>query len=208
MPDVLDPTPGFAGAGGLGLSLLLAVPGRGPAPFSLPLLLPHPATPGPSPGPHELSLATGSGFDQPPEKTAEAGQEHGLGRGGSLELSFFFCPLHFNVLLWKMLSLYKHRETRRVNPHVPTVHLNCYQLRANPPLPIIQTKSQPSFHHKYIKIKVFPTTVSTVIRQRSSLCFISSNTHPTFTFSVVKHVYFFLTLFESISKFGPHIVIG
>lgn len=64
---------------------------------------------------------------------------------------FFLCPFFLNFLLWKNISVYQSREDSRMNHDVP---INCYTLRfvsPNPPK-VFQTKSQASFHLKYIKV--------------------------------------------------------
>ena len=111
-------------------------------------------------------------------------------------------PLFLNSLLWKSVSLYQSRENSRMNPIVECTHQSTSTVislwpvlfhSCSPPPVIIQTESQLSFHHKYVKIKTFPTTITPpLLHLRRDLCFISSNVRPEFTFPIVGCVFSFL----------------
>lgn len=108
MPDVLDLTPWICWC---------RWPGALPAPQGLAEAQhltaflsrsPQPPTPGPTPGlstgPNKPSLAAGSGLDQPPEKTAEAGKSMGWG-GASPDPDSHRVLGPFNAFPWTQLLL-------------------------------------------------------------------------------------------------------
>lgn len=164
---------GLAGAGGPGLSQLLAKPGWGLASLSPTWAFPR-AT-------HSTPGLPGSNLNQMPEKIQlKWGRSMSWGLGGPgwvlalilthrgtlghsmpfLGLGFFFCPLLLNFLLWKNISLPKSRGNCRMNNHVhisqlqllPTCGQSCFISAPYPHHIIIHTKSQASFHRKYIKL--------------------------------------------------------
>lgn len=164
---------GLAGAGGPGLSQLLAKPG-----WDLVSLSPTWAFPRAT---HSTPGLPGSNLNQMPEKIQLTwGRSMGWELGGpgwvlaltlihgatlihsmpSLGLGLFFCPLLLNFLLWKNISLSESRENCRMNNHVHISELqllsthgqSCFISAPYPHHIIIQTNSQASFHHKYIKL--------------------------------------------------------
>lgn len=121
-----------------------------------------------------------------------------LGHSASfLGLSSLSCSLFLSFLLWQNISISRSRENRIVYHYVSIAQL---QLMASfmsflPPSPI-QTKSQTSFHHEYIKMCLKTIRTSDIIAMplfhlRRNDSFLLSHTHRVFMSPVVTNMSLF-----------------